>query len=139
MKMLKNKMMWFWTIGIFSLVLGSLIYLVFRDNAIVTTKISQFVDLEPLRNMFSWAECDFLKFYLVDFLWALSLSCGLHIIFKPNLKVSIICSAIVIALGTAFELLQLFNVINGTGDVWDVISYILAALVVNVMNYKRGS
>ena len=139
MKKLKTKTFWFWVIGVFSLILGLLIYLLFRENTIITTQTSYIMDLRLIRNMFSWAESDFLKFYFVDFLWALSLSCGLHIIFKPKTKVSLICSVVVITLGTTFELLQFFNVINGTGDILDVICYILAALTVNVINFKRGS
>lgn len=139
MKILKTKTFWFWVIGIFSLILGFLIYLLFRENTIITTQISYIINLVPFRNMFTWAESDFLKYYLVDFLWALSLSCGLHIIFEPKIKVSLICSLVVIALGTAFELLQFFNIINGTGDILDAVSYILAALTVNTINLKVGN
>lgn len=139
MKKLKIKMLCFWVIGIFSLILGFLIYLLFRENTIITTQISYIIDLEPLRNLFLGVKSDFLKYYLVDFLWALSLSCGLHIIFKPKIKGSLICSLTVVTLGTVFEMLQFLNVINGTGDILDVISYILAALTVNVINLKRGS
>ena len=138
MKKLRAKILWFWVIGIFSLILGMLIYLLFRENTIITTQISYIMDLKPIRNMFSWAESNFLKFYFVDFLWALSLSCWLHIIFKPKINVSLICSLVVITLGTTFELLQFFYVINGTGDILDVICYILAALTVNVINLKVG-
>ena len=137
MKKLKTKTLWFWVVGIFSLILGLLIYLLFRENTIITAQISQHIDLKTFRNMFSWAESSFLKYYLVDFLWALSLSCGLHIIFNPKIKVSLICSLVVIILGTVFELLQFFNAVNGTGDILDVILYILAALTVNFINIKK--
>lgn len=135
---MKTKILWFWVVGVFSLILGLLIYLLFRENTIITTHMSYIMDLKPLRNVFLWAENDFLKYYLVDFLWALSFSCGLHIIFKPKIKVSLLCSFVVIVFGTVFELLQFFNIINGTGDILDVLSYILAALTVNIMDLKVG-
>lgn len=138
MKTVKINALCFWVVGLLSLTLGFLIYIIFRENTIIAIQISKLINLKPLRNILSWAESDFLKYYLVDYLWALSLSCGLHIIFKPKIKVSLICSFVVITLGTVFELLQFLNVINGTGDILDVICYILAALTVNVINLKVG-
>ncbi len=134
----KNKNLIFVTVGCISLLIGLLIYLIFRENTIVSRFVSSFVDLTILRNAFFWAENDFLKYYFADYLWALSLACGLHIIFVPKIKGSFLCAVTVLLFGAFFEIMQYFGIVNGTGDFLDVISYLLAALTVNIINLKRG-
>ncbi|MBQ8740572.1 MAG: hypothetical protein IJY79_03355 [Clostridia bacterium] len=97
--------------------------------------VSAMVNLKFLREVFLPFENDFIKYYLADYLWCLSLSCGLHIIFLPDMKKSIVLTIISFIFGIAYECLQKFNIINGTGDKIDIILYLLAALTVNLINF----
>ncbi len=139
MKITKIKNLLFLSIGVISLILGLMIYLLFRENTNISQMIYRFIDLTEIRSILSWLENDFLKYYFVDYLWALSLSCWLHLIFLPKMKGSFVCSITVVFLGVLFETLQFTKLVNGTGDILDVISYLLAVLTVNIINYKRGN
>ncbi len=138
MKSNKTKILCFGLIGIFSLFFGLLIYLLFRENTIVSKLFLQFVDLQIICNALAPIESNFLKYYFVDFLWALSLSCGLHLIFLPKTNGSVLCSVTVVVFGAIFEFFQTVGWVNGTGDALDVISYMLAAVAVNIINFKKG-
>ena len=67
------------------------------------------------------------------------MSCGLHVIFQPEICVSALCTVAVVIYGGVYELLQYLGVIGGTGDLWDVLMYILAGITVNILNstYKE--
>lgn len=95
--------------------------------------------MREVRNQLSWLDCGFLKYYLPDYLWGVALACGLHAIFNPKAKESLICTVVVVLLGALYEVLQWFGIISGTGDIVDVVLYALAGATVNVINYKRGN
>lgn len=137
----KNRILLFTFIGIFSLFLGVLIYWLFRENTYISKFISNRIDSTFLKQHFWIFNNNFFKHYFVDYLWALSLSCGLHIIFLPQVKLSLILTLIVFLFGLMFELVQFLGYITGTGDIIDIISYLLAGITVNIINYiliKKG-
>ena len=82
--------LFFCCIGVISLCIGLLIYLFFRENTYIAELVENVIDLSKLRSKMRFLGNDFIKYYLVDYLWALSLCSGLHIIFKPSIKNSII-------------------------------------------------
>lgn len=97
--------------------------------------VSVHINIDFLRDLFLPFENNFIKYYFVDYLWGLSLSCGLHIIFFPNMKQSIVLTIIVFIFGAVYEALQKSDVISGTGDIADIILYLLAGLCVNLINF----
>ena len=135
MLIFRKKNIIFGCVGFGSLIIGLFIYLIFRENTYVAKFVSAMVNLKFLREVFLPFENDFIKYYLADYLWCLSLSCGLHIIFLPDMKKSIVLTIISFIFGIAYECLQKFNIINGTVDKIDIILYLLASLTVNLINF----
>lgn len=131
----RKKIFVFGCIGVYSIIIGLFIYLIFRENTYVAKFVSAMVNLDFLRDLFFPLENNFIKYYLVDYIWGLSLNCGLHIIFFPNMKQSVVLTIITFVLGTVYECLQIFNIISGTGDILDIILYLLAGMTVNLINF----
>ena len=72
----------------------------------------------------------FLRNYGADFCWMFSFVFALHpFISQIFQKSTIITISICCLCGIFFEILQKFNVINGTGDICDIISYLSAAIL----------
>ena len=126
----------FWLLAIFALILGGVIYVLFKGNSYISVFVRQFIPVLGEEIVIINSSCRVL-YYLPDFLWALSLSCGLHIIFMPEMKGSLLCTFAVVGLGLVFEILQFLEFVNGTGDIIDVIMYLLAGMSVNLINLKR--
>ena len=128
------KKIYFILISITSLLTGFSVYLIFRTNTYVSLLFTDFYFIIKIREIFSKTDSIFLNCYFADFLWALSLCSSLHSIFLPKTKGSLVCSIIVVIFGSFYELLQHLNILNGTGDVYDILMYTIAALTVNVIN-----
>lgn len=131
----KRKTVFFCCIAIISLLMGLLIYLVYRENTYIAKYVSNLINLNLLDAIFLPFENNFLKYYFVDFLWAFSFCCGLYAIYKPMIVGSIGLTFAVFLFGSAYEFLQYIGIINGTGDIADIILYLLAALAVNLINF----
>lgn len=134
---MNKKLIRFYIVGGAALLLGGLIYLVLRPGTYVARLFPEYSWLKALRGQLQWQGLDFLRFYFADYLWALSLCCGLHILFHPKRKGSLLCAGITVIYGAGLELLQFFNCISGTGDFWDVIMFILAGLTATIINEKK--
>lgn len=112
-------------------------YVIFKENSYLAIFAKDFLNLEPQTKIFTKINIFNFEYYLPDFLWALSLSCGLHIIFNPKTIGSLYCTTAITGLGFTFELMQYTKIINGTGDIIDIILYLLAGITVNLINLKR--
>ena len=128
----------FLAVGSIAIFTGGLIYLLFRPNVYAVRWVPENKYLLLLRESLRWMGTPFVKYYLADYLWAVALSCGLHLIFSPKVKGSCICTTIVLLYGLTFELSQYCGFISGTGDLWDVLMYILAGISVNILNLSRS-
>ncbi len=125
---------------IISLCIGGGLYVIFRPN----TYIADFVrSLLPVSEaLFLKAEsinCDLVKYYLPDFIWALSLNCGLNAIFNTK-KAVFINGGVVFGIGVLWELAQYVGITSGTGDLIDVAMYTLAILTIltlELIGYKK--
>lgn len=133
----ETKYSCFCILGIVALILGLLIYVLFRENTYISKIVLSILPLNFLKEYFFFLNNKFVKFYFVDYLWAFSFSCWLHIIVKPTRTSSVLCTFIVFFSGLFYELLQYFHVINGTGDIVDILLYLLAGLTVNIINKKE--
>lgn len=125
-------------LSIVTLFLGGTIYILYRENSYISNFIENFIDLTILRNTFKLLECKFIKYYLIDYLWALSLVSGLNTLFITKKETLRICLFVFI-LGTIWEVLQFFNIISGTGDIIDIFMYLAAvitAVIINFLNNK---
>lgn len=122
-------------ISMCSLVIGLLIYLIFRENTYISKFVLSHINISLLRDAFYPIENNFLKYYFVDYLWGLSLSCGLHVILLPKIKQSFNITIVVFIIGALYEGFQKIDIIGGTGDITDMFLYLLAGLTVNLINF----
>ena len=120
-----------------ALVVGCFLYVFFRENTYVGNMFDIIEHIEKMRQMFSSQICDLCKFYLPDFLWGFSLSCGLIAIYVPGIKGVIICASVAFLCGCMWELLQCIGVLSGTGDIHDIIMYFLASALCIIINLKE--
>ena len=116
----KNKIT-FYIFGILSLFIGGIIYIVFRENTYISKLFNNYIFVSKLKNHLPFLDNNFIKYYFPDYLWAFSLSNGLHIIYLPNFKNSLLCTLVVWACGTIYELLQFLNIVSGTYDIIDIL------------------
>ena len=131
----KTKLTILYAVGIVSLVAGLMLYLIYRETAYVTEFMSCLLPLNSLRKTFPFSECEFLKFWIPDFLWAISFSSWMHIVLMPKLKGSLFCFLTVSFIGIAFEFLQQIDVISGTADFWDIVSYVSASMLISIIYF----
>jgi len=120
-----------------SLIAGGLLYVWFRKNTYIGGMLNGIGIVEIFREKYMFQVNDFFRFYLPDFLWGLSLGCGLIAIHNPRKKGVIICASYSFLCGIIWEILQHLEVLNGTGDVHDVIMYLLASVVCIIINLKE--
>ncbi len=125
---------------ILTLGIGGGLYIIFRPD----TYVAEFVrGIAPAVNdIYTKANtlnCDFLKYYLPDFLWAFSLNCGLNAIF--NTKKSYLITACAVSLLSIFwETAQYLGIVSGTGDFIDMAMYLFAVLLIlifEIIYYKK--
>lgn len=136
MKQLKHCLI-FVIPGFVSLLAGLLIYLFYRPNSYISILLQRYVSFDLNLGLFDVFNNKFIKFYFVDYLWAFSLSCGLHLIFMPRRIGTYAITAVVFLYGMIYEVLQLCSIIDGTGDILDVLLYALAGITVNIINLQR--
>jgi len=123
-------------LGISALVIGLGIYVFFKPNAIVS-RLFDFAFVSEIRFLLSPCDIPFIKYYFADFLWGFAFCCGLFLIFEPKGKLLLLCGAGGIIFGAVWELLQWMEIAGGTGDIWDIIMYLLAATAAILINLKE--
>lgn len=120
-----------------SLFLGGILYLLFRENTYISLPFEESSILLNVRNKVSFLENGFLKYYFPDLLWAFSLCFGLCWIFDPKIGGNIVCATISFIYGSMWEILQGLGVIGGTGDLADVVIYLVANIFAITIIIKR--
>ncbi len=119
-----------------ALIIGGLLYIIFRETTYVATLFKSIEVLSSIRKKILVLENAFLMYYLPDFLWGFSLSCGLTAIFNPSLKGIILCSFTAFMCGTIWEILQYSHILSGTGDFADILMYLAASALAVIINSK---
>lgn len=123
-------------LGVVSLSLGVLIYILFRENSYIGIAFSRLSIIQAIRRMLEGFSCDFLEFYFPDFLWGFSLSCGFLAIYLPKRNGCIICTGIAFLCGCVWEWMQHKEIVSGTGDINDVLMYLLACITCTIINIR---
>lgn len=124
-------------LGLLSLCIGFILYLLFRENTLISRLFAQMTALSHIRSYFEMFSCDFLKYYFPDFLWAFSLSCLLEALCARTVKGTVICCFTAIACGSIWEILQWLCILNGTGDCLDIIMYLFGGGLCLLINTKE--
>ena len=128
-----SKRLFYTILCIASLLAGASIYAIFRENSYIGAFASNLFPIEPIKEFLKTHTNSFFKFYLADFLWCFSLCLGLFAILVQKYKYATFCVCTAFAFGTAWEVLQYVGLIRGTGDIFDVITYFLAALTAMIL------
>ena len=119
-----------------ALTLGCVFYVLFRPDSYVSAMFDKMPLIAFTREACEPYSCDFLNSYFLDYLWGVAFSCAFCAVFgddsslSVNLTVPFLC-------GCGWEILQWIGAVNGTGDIFDVIMYFLAALTAYILNKKE--
>ena len=124
-------------LGLAALLLGAVLYILFRPTSFVSVSFGAYGWLSQLRTWLQPFTCNFLCFYLPDMLWAFALSCGLQTILTPKKWGIVLCGVTAFVCGAIWELLQWLGAVRGTGDWLDILMYFLAALALIFVNKRR--
>lgn len=118
-----------------ALSVGVLLYMLFRPETYIAKMLFRLI---PLKNCYGTDS--FWGFvcgcYLPDFLWGFSLSCGLCALFPFKAENVIYCCFVAFLSGVIWETGQSLDVFDGTGDLFDVLVYLLAAYACKLLNTK---
>ena len=120
-----------------SLMIGAIIYVLFRPNSYIAIFVDGIMDMGTLRQFLESSSTDFLKFYFPDFLWTLSLCFCLYAVFGLTKKRIIFFSLVAFFCSVAWEIIQWFSIVSGTGDIIDVIMYLLAGICAASLGLKK--
>ena len=121
-------------LAVFALFFGLVLYVLFRD----TTYVAILFRSIPIVDL--W--CQHIKpdsnavfaFYLPDFLWSFSFCCFLNAIYDSKTKGIVLCGVAAVMIGVVWEVLQYVCFVTGTGDILDMVTYFLAALLATIIN-----
>jgi len=113
-----------------AMVLGCFLYVCFRSTTYVALLFQRISAIRQLQAF----SCDFCAYYFPDFLWAFSLCCLLNAIHLPRKPGTWVCGVAAFSLGALWEGLQYRQAVSGTGDYWDILAYLLAALLSTIIN-----
>ena len=120
-------------LAIVSLVLGCLIYLLFRQDILAIYWFGNPKLIEPLRINIGYdggllTYC--LLYCLSDALWYFALLVLQFLFYDKNIVLSKVLLYITIALPFILEALQYFHIICGTFDILDILFYLTTLLIV---------
>lgn len=125
--------------AIIPILIGVAVYIYFRPD----TYISEFIaDKTGLLSSYVPSKDDnllikFCRYYLCDIAWAYALPNALFLAFEMDPERINIIAAITVFMIVLSEILQVFGIIPGTGDLVDIIFEILAATVATILIKKR--
>ena len=129
--------LWLVLISAISLVGGCFIYAFIRVTpTYFETYIDLFFDTSLFANYSIHIQNKTLRVlvnsFAADALWMLSFSTGLYLVFSSIKNVGsrrYICFIVAVAVGSFLEYLQATEVIAGTFDVWDIVTFIVSAFI----------
>lgn len=120
-----------------TLLTGCVVYIIFRPTTFVALIFDNILTVDIARDNLSFLSCDFIKYYIPDLLWSFSLGCGLIAILNPKIKGVIYCCLVSLLYGCLWEILQYFQIVSGTFDIYDIVMYLLAAIIAVIINIKE--
>lgn len=119
-----------------SLFLGIIFYCLYDNTTVVTSAFYSMIGVENHILDINSPILYYIRLYGLDLIWAYSMWFGVALAcFGFNERI-IISTIITIACGTFLEILQLFNIIYGTADIFDVLSESLG-VVIAILIYKK--
>ena len=125
--------------AIIPILIGVAVYVYFRPDTYISGIIA---DKTGLLSSFVPGRDDnmlikFCRYYLCDIVWAFALPNALFLAFEADPERINLIGAITMAMILLSEVLQVFSVIPGTGDLMDVIMEICSAAAAIILIKKR--
>ena len=126
--------------AIFILVVGGLIYIIFRPHYLKMFTWLQFLNIDTSKlHLFDTSEnikiLSFCIYSLPNALWAISAYIIFGLILKKDEKLFFIYSIIFTFINISFELFQYFKIIPGTFDFIDL-AVLLISFLIGILIYK---
>ena len=119
-----------------SLLSGACLYAIFRCTTYVGSLLLGLPLFQWMHNSFHHLSSPLLSYYLPDLLWCFSFCSILNAIYLPKRLGILVCGAAAILLGILWEAMQYSRIVSGTGDLWDILTYLLAALLSTIINLE---
>lgn len=119
-------------LSVLAISVGGFIYLVTRPDSYISIFIEYIIDTDNIRKTFCFLDREIIKNYIPDFLWSLGFTCALFAVNKNTAQTIGISSVT----GIIWEAFQYLNIINGTGDIVDIIMYLTAVFIAVLINKK---
>lgn len=108
-------------LSLFFIIIGTVIYIMYYINVFEKNNI-----------LFST-----IKNYLPDICWTLSFYfMSINFTIHLTKKYILINSLYVLSISLLYEALQLFNIVNGTFDIFDISAYILSIIIASLLESK---
>jgi hypothetical protein len=119
-----------------ALVLGALVYILFRPNTHIAHLFDGFPVVIQLREGSFFLSLSNFDYYVPDLLWSFALSCGIQAICEPEKTKCYVCALVALSCGVAWEILQWCDVVSGTGDFLDILMYLAGSVLSILINIK---
>lgn len=115
---------------ILPIILGGLIYYLYSPEVwfvkIIDNIIGVKIHLNANRGSFIW---DFIRFYLLDMLWAYALVFALFFTMDNNTARLLVIFLLTLSFSCMMEILQLISIVNGTFDIMDIVVMLFAEII----------
>ena len=119
----------------FSLFLGGAVYLLYRENVIISIFVEQFIDLSRIRALRPFPESIFINGYLCDYLWMFSFTSSFAFLFYEERR-KWLAYTFNFLCGVFWEIAQLKSLVSGAFDFLDVLTYLTAVFSVVLIDKK---
>lgn len=115
---------------ILPIILGGFVYYLYSPEVWFVEKVDTIIGVEihlsAKRGSFTW---EFVRFYLLDMLWAYALVFALFFFMDNNAARLWAIFLLTLSFSCMMEILQLISVVNGTFDIMDIMAMLFAELV----------
>lgn len=108
----------------FALAFGALLYGIYRQDTYIGEIIGNLISVS-LPTDSSLAA--FAAWYFPDYLWMFSMNCALFAIMLPKGRDVLLWCSVALSSGVLWEILQFYDLVSGTADLWDIFMYSMAA------------
>ena len=119
----------------FSLFFGGAVYLLYRENVIISDFVEQFIDLSRIRALRPFPKSIFINGYLCDFLWMFSFTSSFTFLFYEERR-KWLAYTFTFLCGVFWEIAQLKSLVSGVFDFLDVLTYLTAVFSVVLIDKK---
>ena len=134
----KDRIIWTFFTIILPIMFGAFFYFLFCEDVIITRYLKELLKIQSTIKMPRTKIFVFVRNNFLDGIWAFSFVNFFYVVFINNEKYFLLCSLIPLLFGILLEFLQYEKLIEGTGDLYDVIIEAVGSIIalVIVLNFK---